>query len=58
MVELRFFGGLQVDEVAKHLGISERTVRNEWRVARAWLLDKMSGGEVRHDREHRGCTRA
>jgi len=46
IVELRFFGGLHVEDVARHLGISERTVRNEWRVARAWLLDRMSGGEA------------
>lgn len=43
MIELRFFGGMPVEEVARHLGVSERTVRNEWRVARAWLLDQMGG---------------
>jgi RNA polymerase sigma factor (TIGR02999 family) len=46
IVELRFFGGLHVEDVARHLGISERTVRNEWRVARAWLLDKMGGAQT------------
>jgi RNA polymerase sigma factor (TIGR02999 family) len=36
-VELRFFGGLTVEEVAEVLGISPRTVKREWRLARAWL---------------------
>ena len=37
IVELRFFSGLTVEEVAGVLGVSARTVRNDWRVARAWL---------------------
>jgi RNA polymerase sigma factor (TIGR02999 family) len=37
IVELRFFGGLSVDETAAVLGISARTVKREWAVARAWL---------------------
>ena len=37
IVELRFFGGLKVEEIADLLGVSDRTIRNEWRVARAWL---------------------
>jgi len=37
IVELRFFGGLTVDETAEALGISPRTVSREWRMARAWL---------------------
>jgi len=37
IVELRFFGGLDVDETAVVLGISTRTVKREWSVARAWL---------------------
>ncbi len=37
VVELRFFGGLTVEETATALSISERTARNEWRRARAWL---------------------
>jgi DNA-directed RNA polymerase specialized sigma24 family protein len=36
-VESRFFGGLEVAETAKLLGISEATVLREWRAARAWL---------------------
>jgi DNA-directed RNA polymerase specialized sigma24 family protein len=37
LVELRFFGGLSMDEVATTLGVSVRTAYNEWAVARAWL---------------------
>jgi len=37
IVELRFFGGLTVDETAEALGVSPRTVDREWRMARAWL---------------------
>ena len=37
VVELRFFGGLTVEETAEVLGISPRTVKRDWRVARLWL---------------------
>ncbi len=37
IVELRFYGGYTVDEVAQLLGISPATVKREWRLARAWL---------------------
>ncbi len=37
IVELRFFGGLTIDEVAEVLDVSPRTVKREWRMARAWL---------------------
>ena len=37
VVEMRFFGGLEVREVADALGISEATVARDWRLARAWL---------------------
>jgi len=37
VVELRFFGGLSVDETAEVLGISERTVKRDWSVAKAWI---------------------
>jgi len=36
-VELRFFGGLSVDETAEVLKVSNATVRRDWRLARAWL---------------------
>ena len=37
VVELRFFGGLNVAETAEVLGISERTVKRDWQVAKAWI---------------------
>ncbi|MCA8962770.1 MAG: sigma-70 family RNA polymerase sigma factor [Planctomycetes bacterium] len=43
VVELRFFGGLEVGQVAEVLGVSERTVKNDWRVAKLWLLKELSG---------------
>jgi RNA polymerase sigma factor (TIGR02999 family) len=44
VVELRFFGGLSVEEVATLLDVSERTVKGDWKVARAWLRSKLGGG--------------
>jgi RNA polymerase sigma-70 factor (ECF subfamily) len=43
IVELRFFGGLSVEETAQALDVSERTVKREWAVARAWLYDALRG---------------
>jgi RNA polymerase sigma factor (TIGR02999 family) len=37
IIELRFFGGLTIEETAEVLGVSHSTVEREWRVARAWL---------------------
>ena len=37
IVELRFFGGLSVEEVAEVVGVSKRTVEGEWSHAKAWL---------------------
>lgn len=42
VVELRFFGGLTVPEVALILGVSERTVEGDWAHARAWLKRELS----------------
>jgi RNA polymerase sigma-70 factor, ECF subfamily len=44
VVELRFFGGLSIEETAEVLGVSTKTVLREWRLARAWLLRKLSVG--------------
>lgn len=41
IVELRYFGGLSVEETAKVLGVSEITVKRHWRVAKGWLYDRL-----------------
>lgn len=43
VVELRFFGGLSVDETAAFLRISPETVLRDWKMAKAWLLRELSG---------------
>jgi len=43
VVELRFFGGLSIDETADVIGVSPRTVDLDWRFARAWLLREVRG---------------
>ena len=42
IVELRFLAGLTVEETAEALGVSPRTVKLDWRMARAWLLAELS----------------
>jgi RNA polymerase sigma factor (TIGR02999 family) len=44
IVELRYFGGLKVDEVAEVLGVSKRTVEGHWTHAKAWLARELSQG--------------
>jgi RNA polymerase sigma factor (TIGR02999 family) len=41
IVELRFFGGLTIEETAEVLGVSLATVKREWNVAKLWLLREM-----------------
>jgi RNA polymerase sigma-70 factor, ECF subfamily len=45
VVELRFYGGLSVDETAGVLKVSPETVMRDWRLAKVWLLREMSGGK-------------
>jgi RNA polymerase sigma-70 factor, ECF subfamily len=45
IVELRFFGGMTVEEVAESLGISKRTVESEWTMVRAWLRRELAKDE-------------
>ena len=45
VVELRFYGGLSVDETAKVLKVSPETVMRDWRSAKLWLLREMTGGK-------------
>ena len=42
VVELRYFGGLSIEETAAVLGISPATVKREWNVAKAWLHREVS----------------
>ena len=41
VVELRFFAGMEHDEIAQALGVSDRTVKRDWRFAQAWLYSHM-----------------
>jgi len=45
--ELRFFGGLRVDETAQGFKISPQTVIRDWKLARAWLMRELRGLRVR-----------
>ncbi|MEY2499009.1 MAG: hypothetical protein QOD12_2565 [Verrucomicrobiota bacterium] len=45
IVELRFFGGLTIEEVCEVLDVSPRTVKREWRMAKAWLRREIFAGE-------------
>jgi len=49
IVELRFFGGLTVEETAEVLGISPKTVKRDWAVARAWLYGNVATGNTETD---------
>ena len=46
LIELRFFGGLTTEEAAEALGVSAATVTRGWRLARAWLHARLTGGEA------------
>lgn len=41
IIELRFFAGLTIEEVAEIIGVSDSTVKREWRVAKAWLHQQL-----------------
>jgi RNA polymerase sigma factor (TIGR02999 family) len=43
VIELRFFGGLSVEETAEVLTVSPDTVLRDWRLARAWILTELEG---------------
>ncbi len=45
LVELRFFGGLTMDETAETLGISPRSLYREWEVTKAWLTRELGEGD-------------
>ena len=45
VVELRYFGGLSIEETAEALGVSPATVKNDWNVSKAWLRRELGGGK-------------
>ena len=49
VVELRFFGGLSIEETAEALKISPETVKRDWQWAKAWLLREISGERREQD---------
>jgi len=46
LVEWRFFGGLTLEEIAPLVGLSERTIKRQWRTARAFLLRELGSGPL------------
>ncbi|GMU63762.1 MAG: hypothetical protein AMXMBFR36_00360 [Acidobacteriota bacterium] len=50
LVEWRFFAGLTLEEIAVMTGVSERTLKRDWQVARAFLLREIAGGGTAPDR--------
>ena len=46
IVEMRFFGGLTIEQIGEVLGVSRSTVKREWNVAKAWLTRQMKRGGV------------
>jgi RNA polymerase sigma factor (TIGR02999 family) len=48
VVEMRFFGGLSLEETAEALHVSRETVKRDWKMAKLWLLRELGGAE-RHD---------
>ncbi len=55
IVELRFFGGLSVEETSEFLGVSPKTVKRDWAVAKVWLHGELrrSDGDVPRAMESR-----
>lgn len=43
IIEQRIFAGLTIDEIAAASGVSESTVKRQWRIARAWLVNELGG---------------
>lgn len=42
VVEMRFFGGMEMDAIARRLGVTRRTATSDWALARGWLRERMS----------------
>ncbi len=52
VVELRFFGGLSVEETAEVLNVSVETVMRDWRLAKSWLRRELAGGKPGSEKSH------
>ena len=52
VIELRYFGGLSVEETAQILKTSTETVMRDWRAAKAWLYRELSHAEVSEEKPH------
>jgi RNA polymerase sigma factor (TIGR02999 family) len=52
VVELRFFGGLSVEETAEVLNVSVETVMRDWRLAKIWLRRELAGGKPSSEKSH------
>jgi RNA polymerase sigma factor (TIGR02999 family) len=46
VVEMRFFGGLSLEEIAVCLGVTSRTVKRDWSIAKAWLAGELYGDSL------------
>jgi RNA polymerase sigma-70 factor, ECF subfamily len=55
LVELRYFGGLSVEEAAEVLGISPETAKRDWRMAKTWLFSELTSGS-KCDQSAAGAT--
>jgi DNA-directed RNA polymerase specialized sigma24 family protein len=53
VVELRFFGGLSIEETGEALRVSPDTVKRDWRFAKLWLLRELKASEETLDRRDR-----
>jgi RNA polymerase sigma factor (TIGR02999 family) len=53
VVELRYFGGLSVEETARVLGVSTDTVMRDWKMAKLWLVCELSPGGIGPEHPHR-----
>jgi RNA polymerase sigma factor (TIGR02999 family) len=53
LVELRFFGGLSLEEAAQIVGVSDRTAKRDWKMARAWLRGELMSSAGGPDSGHK-----
>jgi RNA polymerase sigma factor (sigma-70 family) len=56
IVELRYFGGLSIEETAEFLKLSTATVKRDWSVAKAWIRREILRGETSFRESHDGTT--